>query len=263
MSPSVAEVSARLEEAVPLTSAAEWDAVGLQVGDGAATVGSVGVCHEVNAAILEAAAAQSVDFLVAYHPLLFVPTTTFVAGASASGRAHRLAAAGIALHVVHTAFDVADGGCADALAAVLGLQEVAGFGPVDAARPDERFVGRVGALMAPSSLGQLADSVAGDLSNPVRMAGAGASIVTRVAVVPGSGADFIGAAATAGADVLVTGDVSHHRANEALEHQMAIIDAGHTATERPGVAKLYSLVSNMFDVVVDLTHIDPSPWEEA
>ena len=93
----------------------------------------------------------------------------------------------------------------------------------------------------------------GDPDRPVR----------RVAVVPGAGSELMGAAAAAGADVLVTGDVSHHRAHEALGRGLAVIDAGHAATERPGVAKLYSLISEMFNNTIDLTHMDPSPWETA
>ncbi len=63
-------------------------------------------------------------------------------------------------------------------------------------------------------------------------------MVGRVAVVPGSGSSFIGAAAAAGADVLVTGDVGHHRMVEAGDRGLAIIDPGHLATERPGMREV-------------------------
>jgi len=46
-----------------------------------------------------------------------------------SGRAHALIRAGIALHVVHTAWDVAPGGAADSLAAALALESLTSFGP--------------------------------------------------------------------------------------------------------------------------------------
>ena len=39
----------------------------------------------------------------------------------------------------------------------------------------------------------------------------------------------------AGADVLVTGDVKYHEAQDALAAGIAIIDAGHFATEQPVV----------------------------
>ena len=122
-------------------------------------------------------------------------------------------------------------------------------------------MGRIGDFAG--TVGELAAASADALDATVRVAGDSARLAGRVAVVPGSGSSLIGAASSAGAGVLVSGDVTHHRANEALERGLAVIDAGHAATERPGIARLYSLVSDMFDEVVDLTHLDPTPWEAA
>jgi dinuclear metal center YbgI/SA1388 family protein len=362
MSPTVAEAVSLIENNIVMSKAARWDAVGLQVGDPAAKVNRVAVCHEVTDEVIAAAVAAEADLVVAYHPLLFMPTKKFVQGASAAGRAHRLAAAGVALHVVHTAFDVAEGGCADALANAVGLEDVIGFGPgwpadsakivtfapesvterlaaamaaagagrignyaecsfsivgtgvyrpqpgadpllgtvgelsreaevrvemtvpaaaidavvaaVGAVHPYDEpafdvysiqanagFVGRVGQLPEQVPLAEFARRQVGEsLGTAVRIAGDAGRPVQRVAVVPGSGGDLIGAAAGAGADVLVTGDMSHHRAHDALRRNLAVVDAGHAATERPGVARLYSLVSKIFEEVTDLTHIDASPW---
>jgi dinuclear metal center YbgI/SA1388 family protein len=362
MSLTVAESVARLAEVIPLAKAAAWDAVGLQVGETTAGAEVVAVCHEVTDAVIDAASANNVDLLIAYHPLLFRPARTFVSGGSASGRAYKLAAAGVALYVVHTAFDAAAGGCADALAASLGVEDCTGFGPnwpsdsskvvtfapagaapavtaamaeagagrignytecsftlegvgsyrpeagatpligdvgelsrgdevrvemnlpsglvdrvvaalvathpyeepaydVYAVRANSGFVGRVGNLAMEQPLADLGQRAAETLAVQVRVAGDLARPVVRVAVVPGAGSSLLGAAAATGADVLVTGDVSHHRAREALGLGLAVVDAGHAATERPGMQKLYSLVSEMFTNTIDLTHMDPSPWE--
>lgn len=260
MPPTVADSISRLEEAIPLSRAAAWDAVGLQVGDPAAPVESAAVCHEVSAAVVAAALAGETALLVSYHPLLFRPSTHFTAGASPVGRAFALATGGVALYVVHTAFDVAAGGCADALAEAVGLGTFEGFGPADSEGAEEGFIGRVGELTEEATLAAFSDAVGTVLSTGVRVAGDFGRHVRRVAVVPGSWSEFAPAAAAVGVDVLVTGDISHHRANEAVEAGLAIIDAGHAATERPGVARLYSLVSNMFKNTIDLTHIDPNPW---
>lgn len=77
-----------------------------------------------------------------------------------------------------------------------------------------------------------------------------------MAVVPGSGSSYLKGAAAAGADVMVTGDVSHHRAVEAGDDGLAVIDPGHLATERPGVARLYAAVAAIFPGAVDLTTLD-------
>ncbi len=63
-----------------------------------------------------------------------------------------------------------------------------------------------------------------------------------------------------GLDVLVTGDVKHHEARAALDGGLAIIDAGHAATERPGLASLYAAAVRAFGETVDLTGFDCDPW---
>ena len=60
----------------------------------------------------------------------------------------------------------------------------------------------------------------------------------RVAVSPGAGESRIAAAAAAGCDVLVSGDISHHRVVEATDRGLSIVDVGHAASERPGMARL-------------------------
>lgn len=252
---TVAELVERL--APVLAGAAEWDPVGLQLGDPAGPADRVGVCHEVNDAVV--AASGGLDALVAYHPLLFRPTTSLVAGRSPEGRAHHLVAAGTSLVVVHTGWDTAPGGTADALAAALGLEDTIGFAPIDD-RPDAPRLGRVGRTSAPT-IGDLADLVAARLdASAVRVAGDRDEPIERVAVLPGSGGDFLADAATAGADVVVTGDVSHHRAVAALDAGLGVIDAGHAPSERPGMAALVDAVASFTDVT-DLTAIVTNPWE--
>jgi dinuclear metal center YbgI/SA1388 family protein len=102
----------------------------LQLGDPAAEVREVAVCHEVTERVVDALEREPADLLLAYHPLLFTPTRSLIAGPSAEGRALRLARCGIALAIAHSSFDVARGGASDALAEALGLESVSGFAPL-------------------------------------------------------------------------------------------------------------------------------------
>jgi dinuclear metal center YbgI/SA1388 family protein len=358
---TVAEVRQQIEAFAPSRGAAGWDPIGLQVGDAEAAVESMAVCHEVEEEVVLAIESAPVDLVVTYHPLLFHPTRSFTAGPTATGRAYRLAHTGTSLLVVHTAFDSAPGGMADALADLVGLTERSGFFPawradtvkvvtfvptdhldavadamaaagagtignytacsfhsdgvgtfipgpgaepatgevgashtepevrleviadsadrdgvvrallaahpyetpaydVYAVESNATMLGRIGTLES-HSLQSLAGAIGDALRVPVRIAGA-ADELHRVAVLPGSGGSAIAAAAAAGADALVTGDVDHHQARRALDLGLAVIDAGHAATERPGMRTLYDLVSGIGPETVDLTFIDPNPWEE-
>jgi dinuclear metal center YbgI/SA1388 family protein len=128
-------------------------------------------------------------------------------------------------------------------------------------RSNEGFVGRVGPLAEPLSIAELAQTVETNLpSGIVRTAGKPDSLVRTVAVVPGSGGGFISAAASAGADVLITGDVGHHQAVAALDRGIAVIDAGHAPTERPGMRSLYAAVATLGVETRDLTDLMTNPW---
>ena len=76
----------------------------------------------------------------------------------------RLARLGIALAVVHTNFDVAPGGTSDALAEVLGLEELSGFAPLNG--PDVlRIVTFLPADAAPPVLQAVSAAGAGRIGN--------------------------------------------------------------------------------------------------
>jgi dinuclear metal center YbgI/SA1388 family protein len=62
--------------------------------------------------------------------------------------------------------------------------------------------------------------------------------VRTLALLPGSGGDFILNAKKAGADLLVTGDVNHHQALLASEIGLPVFSVGHFETERPSLYRL-------------------------
>jgi dinuclear metal center YbgI/SA1388 family protein len=100
-------------------------------------------------------------------------------------------------------------------------------------------LGRVGRLAAPVSLAALADRVKTLLGcSSVRLVGRPEQVVSRIAVCGGSGAGLIAEAQRRGADVLVTGDVKYHEARQAEDLGLALLDAGHFATERLAAAGL-------------------------
>ncbi len=124
------------------------------------------------------------------------------------------------------------------------------------------FVGRVGTPPV-NSLRQLAGLVADRLGTVgLRVAGDPERKLRRVAAVPGSGGDLLEAAIAVGADAVVTGDVRHHSVVSAVDRGVAVIDAGHTATERPGIGALYAAIRSMVPGAIDLTHLDPTPWRD-
>lgn len=125
---------------------------------------------------------------------------------------------------------------------------------------NSRFIGRIG--RREGSLDDLVDLVTSRLGGEGLRVTRATSKAGLVAVLPGSGSSFAGSARTAGADVLVTGDVDHHRAVQARDGGMSVIDPGHGPTERPGMVALVELVRRACPdaTLLDLTGHDPTPW---
>ena len=122
---SLADVIEQLERIYPPSSAADWDAVGLVCGEPQAVVRRILFAIDPTHAVVEEAKEWGADLVVTHHPLLLrgvhgVPPTT------AKGRVvHELIRSGIALYVAHTNADVAAPGVSDALARVIGLEDLA------------------------------------------------------------------------------------------------------------------------------------------
>ncbi|RED65736.1 Nif3-like dinuclear metal center hexameric protein [Cohnella lupini] len=127
-------------------------------------------------------------------------------------------------------------------------------------------LGRVGVLPEKESLDRFAERVKTALQVPfVRMVGDGSKPIRKVAVLGGAGARYIRHAIFAGADVLVTGDIDFHSAQDALAAGMSIIDPGHHAEKimKPHVAKWLSeqLLQKGYATEVFASRLDTEPFQ--
>ncbi|MBE3573364.1 MAG: Nif3-like dinuclear metal center hexameric protein [Moorella humiferrea] len=87
--------------------------------------------------------------------------------------------------------------------------------------------------------------------------------VKKVAVCGGAGSDVMNTALAAGADVLVTGDLKFHEAQAAVNMGLAVIDAGHYATERLIVPALVTYLQDQLqerEVMVLASQKEQEPW---
>ncbi|HYF90800.1 MAG TPA: Nif3-like dinuclear metal center hexameric protein [Symbiobacteriaceae bacterium] len=92
--------------------------------------------------------------------------------------------------------------------------------------------GRIGRLESPVTLQELTLRMKKALGIPhLRAVGDPGRTVQTVAVGAGSGGMLIPHAARRGADVLITGDVDYHDAQDAADAGLAVIDVGHYNSE--------------------------------
>ena len=120
----LADILRRLEEWFPPALAADWDNVGLLLGDPSRDVDKVMTCLTLTPESAKEAIERGAGFIVSHHPILFRPVKKLTT-ANAEGRMLlELARADIAVYSPHTAFDNAVGGINDGIARRLGLTAV-------------------------------------------------------------------------------------------------------------------------------------------
>lgn len=334
---TVRDVYGALDAEYPFRSRADWDNVGILLGDPERPVERVLVALDATPAVIGRCRRMRADLLVTHHPVVFSPLKAVRPDRPASAAPYALLAANVAVISAHTNADVAPRGVSHAIARRLGLSGVAplipGEEPADTCKvavfvprdyteavyramiaagagrigayegcsfraegigtfvPSEKaspFIGRAGreervpevrletiarnaiiprvlsALRAAHPYEEPAVDVypvkggtvgggmgaVGDLPRAVplgealagirsairpswmRVAGPSRKKVRRIAVVGGSGAEYAGAAADAGADLFVTGDLRYHQALEAASGEMAVVDVGHGSAEK-------------------------------
>ena len=223
---------------------------GLQVGPATADIEHVAVAVDAAVETVERATAANADLLVTHHGISW-------GGIERVTGTHyrRLAAlfdAGIALYVSHLPLDGHQTlGNAAGLADLLDLTDREPFGRVGG-----QPVGQRGTLPEPVTVEALCDHLRPHLDTggrEIRTLAFGPDEVREVAIVTGSGADFLDAAAESGADLLLTGEGKQQVYHEAREHGIHVVLGGHYATETFGVQALAGLLT---DWGLDTTVLD-------
>jgi dinuclear metal center YbgI/SA1388 family protein len=119
--------------------------------------------------------------------------------------------------------------------------------------PEGCGYGRLGTLPERLTAGELREYVSGSLGFPSRLVADPGRRIETVAVLGGSGGSFVPEAAASGAHAYVTGDVDYHDALLAESLGLAVIDAGHVATELPSLEPLALRLGELVDVPVEVS----------
>ena len=223
---TVRELYAFLEEKMPRSLSCDWDNDGLMVcPDDTREVRRVLVALDITAAVAEQAIKEGYDLVVSHHPLIFHPLKAVAPGEATVNKVIRLLTSGVSAMSFHTRLDAVTGGVNDVLANAIGLQNVVPFGK------DGEEIGRIGTLPTAMALKDFAALVKEVTCAPYVQVSDAGKLVSRVAVLGGGGAGESGAAAAAGADTYLTGDLRHDQLTEAPERGMNMIAGGHFFTE--------------------------------
>jgi dinuclear metal center YbgI/SA1388 family protein len=137
--------------------------------------------------------------------------------------------------------------------------------PLKNKAPGKVGLGRIGRLPDPKPLRVFAEQVGDALGlQALRLVGDSGRPISVVALCGGAAMSLLKRALEAGADVYITGDVKHHDALNALGQGIAVIDAGHHATEKiivPAMAKYLAekaaLAGERLEILTSRINTDP------
>lgn len=224
---TIGDIYRRINEIAPFELQEEWDNAGILAGSEDKAVERVLLALDLNSAVLQEAVEKNVQLIVTHHPILFRGRKNLREDNPEGRLLCGLVRNHIGLIAAHTNYDNAVPGVNDALAKVLGLAEVE-------AHPHGLRVGTPGQ----KTLGEFRVHAESVLGGPVRCYGREDREIGRVGVLGGAGGDFAPEAIAAGADVYLTGEIAHHKAWDAYEAGLCVLEAGHAATELPAISTL-------------------------
>ncbi len=244
--PKICDIFEYIEKLAPSENRCEWDNDGLQVCEDETTeVDKVLLCLDVTDSAIDTAVKAGIKLIISHHPLIFSPLKSVENSVPEARLAIKLLKHGISLISAHTRLDKAAEGVNETLANLMGLSFAKRFGEDD--------IGIIGSIHETDckSLALFAKKTLGTPSVSYVLAD---KPITRLALVCGSGKDFLYDAFREGADALLTGDVSYTAFMTAQRLGIALIDAGHFYTEFPILEVLRQKLGLMFPNLQIMIH---------
>ncbi len=241
-----------IETFAPLSTQAEWDNSGFTIGNPDKVVNKALIALNCTLDVVKEAIENKCDIIITHHPMIVHSPVLNLLEGDLRAEAIMLAIKNdIVIYSSHTPLDKARGGLNSIMAKKLGVKNPKvlnkdGFGLVGNLSREispELFLANVKKVFNAPNIRS---------SKPLKRK------IKRVAVSSGSGQGSIKDALSQGAQVLVTGDVTHH--NFYLPDTFMVIDVGHHYGEFPAIELLDGLIKKNFPKFATLkSRVDKSP----
>lgn len=229
MQPCMMDFYTWIDQFAPFATQEAFDNSGFLVGNPSDKVQNILFALDVTQRVLDEAERVHANLIITHHPLMFSPVQHITEENTEGRLIVRMLRSHICLISAHTNLDRAPRGINDTLASLLGLESIQG----------EAFF-RVGQFHKPVSLQELIHHVSTVLHTTVRIFGQcpGDIIIKTMGISSGAGSDFWTDARQMGAQVFLTGEIKHHHGLAMCDAGLVGLEAGHFATEEPGIFAL-------------------------
>ncbi|CAN5919546.1 Nif3-like dinuclear metal center hexameric protein [soil metagenome] len=230
------EVVGFLDTTLEITKFRDYAPNGLQV-EGSPEVRTVVTGVSANVELFARANEMAADLIVVHHGLIWGSGLPSITGAMAR-RMKMLLATDTSLAAYHLPLDKHP-----RLGNNTGLADAIALGPERGAFGDIKGValGLSGSWATPLSRDEAIGRIAGGVLNgaqPRFVFPHGPDVVRRIGLCSGEASDMLEAAAAAGCDLFLTGELAERAGDLAKELQITLVAAGHYATEVYGAQRL-------------------------
>ena len=227
------------ESFAPVSSAMEFDNVGLLIGDKDACIKKALVTLDITSDVVLEAEKLGCELIISHHPVIFSPVKRL----SKKDVPYMLISKGISALCMHTNLDLGEEfGVNICLANAIGVKN-----PVKSELGECMFIGELDNEIEMKAFAQNVKTAL--LCEGLRYT-ENKNSVKKVAVASGSGGSDIFSAVAENVDVLVVGEIKHHEINFANEAGINIIDAGHFKSEDVVTSPLVKRLSAEFSDII-------------
>ena len=224
MTITVQMISNFLDAWAPPDTAANWDNVGLQLGDPTQPVTRLLIALDINTHVMNRLNEQSYDLIVTHHPLFFKPIRQIATHRQEGRIIQHLLATNTAVWSAHTNLDRANGGINDALIQYFGYD------------PKEATIIQDYVKVVPNSCGYTLKKLSAIM--PVSRPIDSEDVPKMLGFCAGSAKSFIPALFECGIDVLITGELGYHEEQACQLENFRYLILGHAESEQIGLSEI-------------------------
>ena len=235
----------------------DFDNVGLMVGDKNKEVKKVLLALDCTLKVIEEAKKENVELIITHHTHILKRPSSITTDTLQGKKIIELIKNDISLYSSHTNLDSVENGLNDTIVSILGFDNSKILEKNK--RDDKAGLGRIVSLKESIQLEDLISKIKKSLNiNNLRVV-KGKDKVNKIAIINGSGQDFIGKAVALGADCIITGDTTYHFASDYKEMEISILDVGHFASEQ---ITFFNVMENLKEKFKDVEFITSTVEED-
>ena len=218
-----------------------WDNSGSQVEFNENT-DSVVLAMDVTDKVIDKALEMDAKLIISHHPMFFSGSKNIIEGTYLGDNIIKIIKNNISVFSYHTSMDVADDGVNDTLFEKLDLKNKSIL-----TYEEEKPMGLIGEFERELTLTDLDKFLREKLQvAKIKYYGREDRNIKKVAILGGSGSDFISQAKEAGVDAYITSDIKYHDGQRAYEDDLILVDVGHFYSERIILPKIKKKLQENF-----------------